>query len=184
MFGKGTLKRFNSSNGLRLHEQSTRDGEEEEENKYPSYAKTPVELHDPKFTGSFSNLVHQVTITPNREVVIKGKDDLDVENDETKATNNTSTGRYLHFRPYLGSMEERPELVKKNGYHFRFHNADVKIIRYVFEDNGFRENNNLRNNDWLIMWSNTGFKSDIYQLLTKYQKINHFPRSTEITRKD
>lgn len=34
------------------------------------------------------------------------------------------------------------------------------------------------------MWSNTGFKSDIYQLMTKYQKVNHFPRSSELTRKD
>jgi tubulin polyglutamylase TTLL5 len=34
------------------------------------------------------------------------------------------------------------------------------------------------------MWSNIGYKSDIYQVLTKYQKVNHFPRSTELTRKD
>lgn len=34
------------------------------------------------------------------------------------------------------------------------------------------------------MWSTWGIKSEIYQILTKYQKVNHFPRSTEITRKD
>jgi len=45
VFGqKSTLKRFNSSNGIRLHEQSTRDGDEEEETKLPSYTRTPVEL--------------------------------------------------------------------------------------------------------------------------------------------
>lgn len=47
---------------------------------------------------------------------ILGKDDADVENDETKATNNTATGRYLHFRPFTGDINERPELMKKNGY--------------------------------------------------------------------
>jgi len=182
--GKSTLKRFNSSNGLRLQEQSTRDAEDEEE-KYPQYTRTPAELQtNDKLTGSFMNLAHQVTITPNREVIIKGKDDLDIENDETKATNNISTGRHLHFRPFTGDINDRPELMKKNGYWFRFFNADVKIIRYTFEDNGFRENNNVRNQDWLVMWSNNGFKSDIYQTLTRYQKVNHFPRSSELTRKD
>ena len=185
VFGqKNTLKRFNSSNGIRIHEQSTRDGEEEEETKMPSYTRTPIDLTEAKYSGSFMNLAAQVTIAPNKEVIIKGDDDQDVENDETKAVNNTSKGRYLHFRPFPGEVVERPELMKKNGYYFRFHNSDVKIIRYTLEDNGFRENNNLRNQDWLVMWSNTGYKSDVYQNMTKYQKVNHFPRSSELTRKD
>lgn len=183
LVGKSTLKRFNSSNGIRLNENGSNYAEDEEE-KYPIYTRTPVELQDSKFTGSFMNLAHQVTITPSREVIIKGKDDLDVENDETKAANNNATGRFLHFRPFVGDLNERPELMKKNGYCFRFLNSDVKIIRYTLEDNGFRENNNLRNQDWLIMWSTTGFKSDLYQTLSKYQKVNHFPRSSELTRKD
>ena len=74
--------------------------------------------------------------------------------------------------------------MSKNGYNFRFYNADVKIVRYLLEDNGFRENANPRNQDWMIMWSTWGYKSDLYQTLTKYQKVNHFPRSTELTRKD
>lgn len=155
VLGKSTLKRFNSSNGIRIHDHSTQDEEgEEEESKYPTYPRTQIELHDHKLTGSFMNLVHQVTITPNREVVIMGKDDLDIENDETKATNNVNSGKYLHFRPYTGDINERPELIKKNGYCFRFFNADVKLIRNTLEDNGFRENNNPRNQDWLVMWSN------------------------------
>jgi hypothetical protein len=75
------------------------------------------------------NLSAQVTIAPNREIVIKGKDDLDGENDETKAVNNISMGRYLHFRPYANDLNDELELLKKNGYFFRFHNSDVKIIR-------------------------------------------------------
>lgn len=34
------------------------------------------------------------------------------------------------------------------------------------------------------MWSCSNIKSQTYQALTRYQKINHFPKSTEITRKD
>jgi hypothetical protein len=35
-----------------------------------------------------------------------------------------------------------------------------------------------------ILWSTSTIKSDVYQSLTKDQKVNHFPRSYEITRKD
>lgn len=178
---KNTLKRFNSSNGIRLSNQNS-DGAEEED-KYDHCQTANDKLND-KFISSFINLGPEITITHNREVVIKGKDDLDVENDMTKATNNTDTGRFLHFRPYQGTLDERPERMKKNGYYFRFATSDVKVIRYTLEDNGFRENNNLRNQDWLIMWSNSGFKSDMYQSMGKHQKVNHFPRSSEITRKD
>ena len=34
------------------------------------------------------------------------------------------------------------------------------------------------------MWSCSNIKSQVYQGLTRYQKVNHFPKSTEITRKD
>lgn len=136
---KQTLKRFNSSNGIRLLNQQNENAEEEEK--------------DDKFISSFINSGPEFTITHNREVVIKAKDDLDVENDMTKATNNIDSGRHLHFRPYTDSLNERPERMKKNGYYFRFPATDVKIIRYTLEDNGFRENNNPRNQDWLIMWS-------------------------------
>jgi tubulin polyglutamylase TTLL5 len=34
------------------------------------------------------------------------------------------------------------------------------------------------------MWSCSNIKSQVYQALTRYQKVNHFPKSTEITRKD
>lgn len=74
VLGKSTLKRFNSSNGIRMLEQSTRDGDEEEEEvKYPIQTRTPIDVQDAKFTGSYLKLAQQVTITPNREVIIKGK---------------------------------------------------------------------------------------------------------------
>ena len=34
------------------------------------------------------------------------------------------------------------------------------------------------------MWHGGPLKNVLYQSLTKYQKVNHFPRSHEITRKD
>lgn len=35
-----------------------------------------------------------------------------------------------------------------------------------------------------MLWACSNLKSQVYQDLTKYQKVNHFPKSTEICRKD
>jgi len=34
------------------------------------------------------------------------------------------------------------------------------------------------------MWACSNIKSVVYQALGKFQKVNHFPKTTEITRKD
>jgi len=49
------------------------------------------------------------------------------------------------------------------------------------EDNGFRETNKYEPN---IIWSNWSVPSTIYNVLPRYTKINHFPNSIELTRKD
>ena len=38
--------------------------------------------------------------------------------------------------------------------------------------------------EWNILWSSGACKSYLYEGLNEYQKINHFPSSQEITRKD
>ena len=38
--------------------------------------------------------------------------------------------------------------------------------------------------EWNVLWSNSSCKSYLYEGLNEYQKINHFPSSNEITRKD
>lgn len=53
----------------------------------------------------------------------------------------------------------------------------------MLEDNGFREAkpNSL---DATLFWYNTSIKPHQYQALNKYQRVNHFPKSKEVTRKD
>ena len=90
------------------------------------------------------------------------------------------------------------------GLTFKFTNFENRIVRYVLEKQSFQENiedhgmhisefipsansNNctfLANNNCVLIWSSGVVKSNIYSNLARFQKINHFPRSYEITRKD
>lgn len=91
--------------------------------------------------------------------------------------------RYLKFRPFIDPIDIRPYKPADRGYYYKIFKGDVALIRYTLEDNGFREAVN-NNQEWSIMWSISNMKSQVYQSLTKYQKVNHFPRSIEMTRKD
>ena len=70
-------------------------------------------------------------------------------------------------------------------------------MRYTLEDNGFRDikgcksENNKTNKDykintgkWTLFWSVGPIKKAFYETLKKYQKVNHFPASHNMTRKD
>ena len=100
-----------------------------------------------------------------------------------KGTTKKSTAvRCLKFRPYVDPIDIRPYKPPDKGYYYKIYKGDILLIRYTLEDNGFREA--AANQEWSIMWSVTNMKSQVYQSLKKYQKVNHFPRSNEITRKD
>lgn len=44
------------------------------------------------------------------------------------------------FRPYIDPMSIRPFKPPDKKLYFKFYNGiDVRLIRYTFEDNGFRE---------------------------------------------
>lgn len=86
----------------------------------------------------------------------------------------------------------------------KFMNFENRLIRYILEKHGFKEStqdygmpaqdfynianasncNFLQSNTVVLIWSSSSVKSNIYSNLGRFQKINHFPRSYEITRKD
>jgi hypothetical protein len=82
----------------------------------------------------------------------------------------------MQFNGYQKSYHiENSELLYKM---LRF---DNKLIRSVFENNGFAA---TESHEWNVLWSSSSCKSYLYEGLNEYQKINHFPQSHEITRKD
>lgn len=99
--------------------------------------------------------------------------------EDPPAVLNAHESKYLIFRPF--SSGQRPPPPPNRGYFFKFlNNSDVRLVRWFLEDNGFREGRK----DWLVLWSCGAMRSQIYQSLTRWQRVNHFPRSHEITRKD
>ncbi|EAS05014.3 tubulin-tyrosine ligase family protein (macronuclear) [Tetrahymena thermophila SB210] len=91
---------------------------------------------------------------------------------------NQNIVRYLQFKPWNGVLQDN---VQDSGYYFKLNNCNIKLVRGLLEENGFRE---TIDKDWTIMWVVGSIKSEIYQTMMAYQKVNHFPKSIEITRKD
>ena len=64
---------------------------------------------------------------------------------------------------------------------YKIFRGDTKLVRSLLEANSF---SHTESHEWNLLWSSGSCKSYLYDGLNKYQKINHFPNSFEITRKD
>ncbi|XP_034941012.1 tubulin polyglutamylase TTLL5 [Chelonus insularis] len=61
--------------------------------------------------------------------------------------------------------------------------ADTKLISLLLHSHGLTEVS-INDTDFNILWMGSHPKPDILRNLAPFQKVNHFPRSYEITRKD
>jgi hypothetical protein len=97
-----------------------------------------------------------------------------------------NTIRYLDFRPYVDSIENPPNTPKDCGYYFKMVGTECPLIRNLLYDNGLLDISlvNTSNKEFSLLWSSGSIKGSVYQNLKKFQKVNHFPRSVELTRKD
>ena len=64
---------------------------------------------------------------------------------------------------------------------YKVHKADAKLVRSTLEAKGFSYTDS---HDWNVMWVGCSAKLYLYEGLHANQRINHFPNSFEITRKD
>ena len=89
----------------------------------------------------------------------------------------------------------KPPLNK--GFFYKFNSSnEIKLIKFTLEDNGLCEFQQVGKHqllpnqvkpvrdNWLVMWTTQSLKNGFFQSLSKHQKVNHFPRSIELTRKD
>ncbi|KYQ47236.1 Tubulin polyglutamylase TTLL5, partial [Trachymyrmex zeteki] len=66
---------------------------------------------------------------------------------------------------------------------YKIFQTDTKLINLLLQSHGLMEVP-MNETDFNIIWMGSHPKPDILRNLMPYQKINHFPRSYEITRKD
>ena len=64
---------------------------------------------------------------------------------------------------------------------YKFVKSDVKVVKTVLDNAGLVH---TTGHDWSILWSCGAPNNFFYQNLNIGQRVNHFPSSTEITRKD
>lgn len=65
--------------------------------------------------------------------------------------------------------------------YFKLIKCETKLVRAVLETNAWQC---TETHDWNMLWSSQPFKNYIYDNMNEYQKVNHFPNSHELTRKD
>ncbi|KAF7232058.1 hypothetical protein EG68_10414 [Paragonimus skrjabini miyazakii] len=66
---------------------------------------------------------------------------------------------------------------------FKLVRTECKLLRCVLQSHGFLESNNLFGK-FNLLWTGCHLKPSQLRLLSDFHKVNHFPRSYELTRKD
>lgn len=98
----------------------------------------------------------------------------------------------LHF-PNLQAKQAKPAVVKATPdpaqappLLYKILKSDIRLVKLTLENSGFKqtETSNHYSICWLGNINNQANKYQFFENLLEYQKINHFPMSTEITRKD
>ena len=100
-----------------------------------------------------------------------------------------SQGRipYLLFRPTRYSLEELYEELPHRAssapwnLSVTFYRTEVKLLQTILEDHGFSSHPSRTCN---LLWCGSHVKPALLLGLGEHQKVNHFPRIHDITRKD
>lgn len=90
-----------------------------------------------------------------------------------KATNKTI--RCFRFRPFIDSLA----LPTDQGYYYKV-TGEVQLVRNTLQDNGFIEGTS----NISLLWVSGPAQMSVFHKLEAFCKINQFPKSVIITRKD
>ncbi|XP_060790622.1 tubulin polyglutamylase TTLL5 isoform X6 [Neoarius graeffei] len=66
---------------------------------------------------------------------------------------------------------------------FKIVRTESRLVRGILVNHGFHEVH-PNSNDFNLMWTGSHLKTYLLRSLQDFQKVNHFPRSNELTRKD
>ena len=99
--------------------------------------------------------------------------------------------KYFSFKPPVQNIEILPEKLE---FFYKLNcNTDMKLLKQIFDQNGFKQligeipksvQTYSSQADWILLWTSKVLKNSAFQILSRYQKVNQFPKSIELTRKD
>jgi len=94
---------------------------------------------------------------------------------------NSISSVQTYFTQIHSLNGERTAQVKQSTCFYKMLKCESKLIRFLFELNGLVPTDR---HDWNVLWTHTQGKSYFYERLNPFQKVNHFPVTIELTRKD
>lgn len=65
---------------------------------------------------------------------------------------------------------------------YRFQNCETRLLRRLLNSHGLTEVDEGKS--FSLLWTGAHVKTDVLRALLAHQRVNHFPRSSELTRKD
>uniref|UniRef100_A0A8C8DS72 Tubulin--tyrosine ligase-like protein 5 n=1 Tax=Oryzias sinensis TaxID=183150 RepID=A0A8C8DS72_9TELE len=91
----------------------------------------------------------------------------------------------LLFLPEAAVSKERSICAVGERYNmaFKIVRTESRLVRGILTNHGFHEVH-PNSNDFNLMWTGSHLKPYVLRSLQDFQKVNHFPRSYELTRKD
>ncbi|KAM9294337.1 tubulin polyglutamylase TTLL5 [Gastrophryne carolinensis] len=127
-------------------------------------------------------------------------EDEEEEDDEEEEEEDVGSGDYSSTILWTGGPRRIPVMVfhpeailtkepalRSTGEHYRLAykmvRTDSRVVRSLLSAHGFREVN-ANSNDFNLMWTGSHVKPHLLRNLASFQRVNHFPRSYELTRKD
>ncbi|KAM8703691.1 hypothetical protein ACLKA7_008336 [Drosophila subpalustris] len=147
-----------------------------------SLLETPPEERELKTADS------QVTLSTPSELIHKCASSPAIKSGYDSATaSQSNTEINTSEEDHGGSSEEDNECGVNMPAHqlkitYKFIQTETKLLRKIFNVHGLTEVQGDSN--FNLLWTGVHMKLDTLRNLTLYQRVNHFPRSYELTRKD
>ncbi|XP_078797104.1 tubulin polyglutamylase TTLL5 isoform X3 [Oryzias latipes] len=124
--------------------------------------------------------------------VVKEKGDSESSSEDEKEDHQciswsglSKTIPVLLFLPEAAVSKDRSICSVGERYNmaFKIVRTESRLVRGILTNHGFHEVH-PNSNDFNLMWTGSHLKPYILRSLQDFQKVNHFPRSYELTRKD
>ncbi|KAF6716633.1 Tubulin polyglutamylase TTLL5 [Oryzias melastigma] len=124
--------------------------------------------------------------------VVKEKGDSDSSSEDEKEDHQciswsglSKTIPVLLFLPEAAVSKDRNicSIGERYNMAFKIVRTESRLVRGILTNHGFHEVH-PNSNDFNLMWTGSHLKPYVLRSLQDFQKVNHFPRSYELTRKD